>query len=405
MNIVESIRIALKAIWANKVRSFLTMLGIIIGVGAVIIMVAIGNGASKNIAEQIQGLGSNLLTVYPGYFLYEGDGVGVMRSAPTLSLEDAAALEQGEHIQAVAPMVNTYEEVFLGSGNTQTSIYGTTASYLKVRNKELQWGRFFTDQEVADYKRVAVVGSGVVESIMGSMDPGIIGKNIKIRNVPFQVIGVLQGSSTGFYFEDNTVLIPITAAQLRLTGSKEVQEINVQAVSADDMQSAQEEIISLLRKAHKLGPGQENDFEISNQEDILKAMEEATRTMTMLLGGIAAISLLVGGIGIMNIMLVSVTERTREIGIRKAVGAKESNILWQFLIEAVILSVIGGGVGILFGWGGSALASRFLGFPAVVTLSSVVLAVTFSALIGIVFGVFPARKASVLNPIESLRYE
>ncbi|NLM20123.1 MAG: FtsX-like permease family protein, partial [Peptococcaceae bacterium] len=265
--------------------------------------------------------------------------------------------------------------------------------------------RFFTDQEVADYKRVAVVGSRVVESIMGSMDPGIIGRSIKIENVPFQVIGVLKGSSTGFYYEDDIILIPITAAQLRLTGSKEVQEINVQAVSAEAMQSAQEEITSLLRKAHKLAPDQENDFEISNQEDILKAMEEATRTMTMLLGGIAAISLLVGGIGIMNIMLVSVTERTREIGIRKAVGAKESNILVQFLIEAVILSVIGGGVGILFGWGGSTLASRFLGFPAVVTLSSVVLAVTFSALIGIVFGVFPARKASALNPIESLRYE
>ena len=405
MNIAESIRIALKAIWANKVRSFLTMLGIIIGVGSVIIMVAIGNGASKTITEQIQGLGSNLLTVYPGYFFYDGEGVSAMRSFPTLSLEDAAALEEGEHIQAVAPLVNTYGEVVLGSGNTQGSIYGTTAAYLKVRNKELQWGRFFTDQEVVDYKRVAVVGSRVVESIMGSMDPGIIGQTIKIEKVPFQVIGVLKGSSTGFYYEDEIILVPITAAQLRLTGSKEVQEINVQAVSAEDMQSAQEEITSLLRKAHKLAPDQENDFEISNQEDILKAMEEATRTMTMLLGGIAAISLLVGGIGIMNIMLVSVTERTREIGIRKAVGAKESNILVQFLIEAVILSVIGGGVGILFGWGGSTLASRFLGFPAVVTLSSVVLAVTFSALIGIVFGVFPARKASALNPIESLRYE
>lgn len=393
MNLLESIRIALRALWVNKVRSGLTMLGIIIGVGAVIAMVGIGNGASKQITDQIQGLGSNLLTIYPGQF-------------NNLTMKDVSILEQGQYVEAVAPVANSNAQVVFGSGNASTSIYGTTQSYLDVRNTELDRGRFFTEQEITDYKRVAVVGPTVVENLFGFVDTSIIGKSIKINNVPFQVIGITESQgSSGFMNNDDMIILPITTVQLRLTGDKSVRQVLVKAVSEETMDLAQMEVSSLLRNSHKLTAAQEDDFAISNQAEILETMEGVTRTLTMLLGGIAAISLLVGGIGIMNIMLVSVTERTREIGIRKAIGAREVDILWQFLIEAVILSVMGGAIGILIGGGGSIIILSLIGMPAAISLSSVIIAVTFSALIGIVFGVFPAKKASSLNPIDALRYE
>lgn len=396
MNIAESVRIALRALWANKVRSVLTMLGIIIGVGAVIAMVGIGNGATKSITNQIQGLGSNLLTISPG------------RSyANTLTMQDVAILqEQGKFIQAVAPVATSNAQVILGRGNTSTSIYGTTESYLEVRNISLSWGRFFSDQEITDYSRVAVVGPSVVENLFGSMDTSIIGKNIKINNVPFQVIGITQSQgSSGFTNNDDMIFVPITTAQSRLIGNKAVRQILVKAISEENMGDAQAEITSFLRSSHKLAPDKENDFSISNQADILETMEGVTQTLTMLLGGIAGISLIVGGIGIMNIMLVSVTERTREIGIRKAIGAREIDILIQFLIEAVILSVLGGGIGIVLGWGGSLAVTKLVNMTTSISLSSVIVAFAFSAMIGIVFGVFPAKKAASLNPIDALRYE
>ena len=406
MNIAESVRIALRALWANKVRSVLTMLGIIIGVGAVIAMVGIGNGATKSITSQIQGLGSNLLTISPGQSI-TGGVRGATGSANTLTMQDVTILqEQGKFIQAVAPVATSNAQVILGRGNTSTSIYGTTESYLEVRNISLSWGRFFTEQEITDYSRVAVVGPSVVENLFGSMDTSIIGKNIKINNVPFQVIGITQSQgSSGFTNNDDMIFVPITTAQSRLIGDKAVRQILVKAISEETMADAQAEITSLLRTSHKLAADKENDFSISNQADILETMEGVTQTLTMLLGGIAGISLIVGGIGIMNIMLVSVTERTREIGIRKAIGAREIDILIQFLIEAVILSVLGGGIGIVLGWGGSLAVTRLVNMTTSISLSSVIVAFTFSALIGIVFGVFPAKKASSLNPIDALRYE
>lgn len=405
MNLFESIRIALRAIRVNKVRSILTMLGIIIGVGAVIAMVAIGNGASASVTAQIQGLGSNLLTITAGQSNFGGVRGG-MGSANTLTMSDAELLAEGTCIKAVAPVASTNSQVVYGSGNTQTTIYGTTDAYLDVRSTSLSAGRFFTEQEMSAYKRVVVLGPSVVENLLGTLDYSIIGKSIKINNIPFQVIGITESEgSSGFSNNDDMILMPITTAQLRLTGSNSVRQIFVQAVSAEKMTDAQNEITALLRSAHNLSADDEDDFSVANQEEVLETMESVTKTLSMLLGGIAAISLVVGGIGIMNIMLVSVTERTREIGIRKAIGAQESDILIQFLIEAVILSVMGGIIGIIMGWGGSLIIAKIASMTTKVSLSSVIMAFTFSALIGIVFGVFPAKKAASLNPIEALRYE
>ncbi|TCX56392.1 multidrug ABC transporter substrate-binding protein [Dehalobacter sp. 12DCB1] len=406
MNILESIRIAIRAIRVNKVRSILTMLGIIIGVGAVIAMIAIGSGASASVTSKIEGLGSNLLTITAGQS-NSGGVRGGMGSAATLKMSDATLLaEKGTYIKAVAPVASTNAQVIYASGNTQTNIYGTTVTYLDVRNTSLSAGRFFTEQEMNQYKRVVVLGPTVVEGLLGTLDYSIIGKTVKINNIPFQVIGVTASEgSSGFSNSDDMILMPITIAQLRLIGSESIRQIFVQAASPDVMTKAQSEITTLLRSAHKLSASDEDDFSTTNQATVLETMQSVTQTLSMLLGGIAAISLIVGGIGIMNIMLVSVTERTREIGIRKAIGAQETDILLQFLIEAVILSVMGGIIGILLGWGGSLGVSKVVGMTTKVSMFSVILAFTFSALIGIVFGVFPAKKASSLNPIDALRYE
>jgi len=274
-----------------------------------------------------------------------------------------------------------------------------------VRNLSMDWGRFLTEQDVAGSSRVAVLGTTVAQELFGDAQAAL-GKNIKINDVPFKVVGVTasQGSS-GFGNNDDVVYVPISTAQSRLIGNKYLNSIYIEAVSTDLMQTAQDEVQVALQRAHRLKPGQEDDFSIMNQADLLKTMEGVTQALTMLLGGIAAISLLVGGIGIMNIMLVSVTERTREIGIRKAIGAKNRDILLQFLIEAVVLSALGGGIGILIGWGGSVLIGGAIGMPVGITSTSILLAVVFSAAIGIIFGVVPASKAAKLHPIEALRYE
>ncbi len=406
MNFLESIRVSLRALKANKLRSILTMLGIIIGVGAVIAMVAIGNGASASITSQIQGLGSNLLIVSPGQS-NSGGVKGGAGSSNSLTMSDVSKVQAaGPAIKAVAPSAGRNVQVVFGAGNTSTTMTGTTADYAQIRNVNIARGRFLTQQDVEGNARVAVLGPTVVQNLLGDSNASVVGKIIKLNNVPFQVIGVTasQGSS-GFLNNDDMIFVPITTAQARVIGNKYVRQIFVEASSADMMKTAQDEITSALERAHHLSVGKPDDFSVMNQADILATMQGVTQTMTMLLGGIAAISLLVGGIGIMNIMLVSVTERTREIGIRKAIGAKGRDILSQFLIEAVVLSILGGGIGIALGWVGSNFVGKALKLNASMTVSSVLMAFGFSAAIGIIFGVFPARKAAAMDPIEALRYE
>lgn len=406
MNFLELMRVSLRALYANKLRSALTMLGIIIGVFAVIIMVAIANGATQSVTANIQGLGSNLLIVSSGQSSFGGvrGGAG---SANSLTMEDVAKVKAaGAAVKAVAPVVNTNAQVVYGTGNTSTSVMGTTAEYADVRSVKIAQGRFITEEDIVKSARVAVVGPAVVENLFGDANADIIGKNIKLNNIPYQVVGVTvsQGSS-GMTNNDDMIFAPISSVQSRLVGSKSVRQIYIEAESAQLMTDAQDQVTYALQLAHKIQSGQDNDFTITNQAEVLESMEEISQTMTLLLGGIAGISLLVGGIGVMNIMLVSVTERTREIGIRKAIGAGEGDILFQFLIESVVLSLIGGMIGILLGWGGALAASKLFGVTTSVSLSSVGIAFGFSALIGIVFGVVPAKKAAAMNPIEALRYE
>ncbi len=405
MNLWESIRVSLRALLANKMRSILTMLGIIIGVGAVVAMVGIGNGASASVTSQIKGLGSNLLVVTPGQS-NTGGVRGGAGSASTLAMSDVDKIETLSSVKAVAPAVNTQVQVVYSSGNTSTGVIGTTVEYAQIRNISLEQGRFLTQADIDSSVRVAVLGPSVVEDLLGSNQADVLGKVIKLNNVPFQVVGVTasQGSS-GMTNNDDVIYVPINTAQGRLIGKKNLNQIYIEATSADLMETAQAQVTTALQRAHQISTGQENDFTVTNQADILETMEDVSQTMTLLLGGIAGISLLVGGIGIMNIMLVSVTERTREIGIRKAIGAKGKDILQQFMIEAVILSVLGGSIGIALGAGGSRIAGSLFSMSTSISGTSIVLAFGFSAAIGIIFGVFPARKAALMNPIDALRYE
>jgi len=405
VNFLESIRVSLRALRANKLRSALTMLGIIIGVAAVIAMVGIGNGATASITSSIQGMGSNLLTISSGQSNSGGVNGGA-GSLTTLSMTDVEKIEVGGAVKAVAPVASTSAQVVVGSGNTSTSITGTTEGYEIIKNVTMARGRYITKNDVDSSARVAVLGPTVVENLLGDANATVIGKIIKINNVPFQVIGVTTATgSTGFQSSDDMITAPITTVQARLIGKKTLRSILVSASSAEVMQTAQAEITATLHKTHKIQEGKADDFRVQNQADMLATMTSVTQTLTMLLGGIAGISLLVGGIGIMNIMLVSVTERTREIGIRKAIGAKGSDILLQFLIEAVVLSALGGGIGIALGYGGSSLAGKALKMSTSISMSSVLVAFGFSAAIGIIFGVFPARKAAAMDPIDALRYE
>ncbi|WP_407306737.1 ABC transporter permease [Desulfosporosinus sp. SB140] len=405
MNFFESIRVSLRALRANKLRSALTMLGMIIGVAAVIAMVGIGNGATASITSQIQGLGSNLLTISSGQS-NSGGVKGGAGSSNTLSMTDVTKIPIDTAIKAVAPVSNSSGQVVFGSGNTSTTITGTTQDYQIIKNVTMGTGRFITTQDVNNSARVAVLGPTVVTDLFGDANASVIGKVIKINNVPFQVIGVTTATgSTGFMSSDDMITAPISTVQERLIGKKTVRNILVSATSEDQMQTAQDEITAALHKAHKIPTGKADDFTVQNQADMLATMTGVTQTLTMLLGGIAGISLLVGGIGIMNIMLVSVTERTREIGIRKAIGAKGFDIMMQFLIEAVVLSILGGGIGIAIGFGGSTLAGTALKMSTSISPTSVLVAFGFSAAIGIIFGVFPARKAAAMDPIDALRYE
>jgi len=413
MSVLESIRVALQGLAANKLRSSLTMLGIVIGVGAVIALLALGQGTQAAVTEEIQGIGSNLIFITPGS--EEGHGPMATRSAAdTLTLADAEAIAAPgivPGVLAVAPEFNNSTDVIYGSESVNATITGTTPDYPLVRNSFLETGEFFTEQNSTTMARVAVLGHQTAEDLFGGSDP--LGRTIKINRVHFRVIGVMEEKGGGPAGNvDDSVFIPISTAQRKLFGGRatsgtswKVSSINVSLVSEETMDAATDEITLLLRQQHKIQPGEDDDFSVMSQEDILSMAEQITGILTIFLGAIAAISLLVGGIGIMNIMLVSVTERTREIGIRKAVGAKRRDILMQFLVEAVVLSVIGGLLGVLLGMGIAILVERSGLMTTVISSQAILLATGFSVAVGLFFGIYPSVRAARLHPIEALRYE
>lgn len=408
ININSTFKIALRALWVNKMRSFLTMLGIIIGVGAVITMLAVGTGASEKISEQIASVGSNLIIVIPGSITQGGIRMG-SGSISSLTRDDAEAIEKEcSAVSAVAPILNTGAQVVYGNQNWATSITGTTAGILEVKDCALVAGRNFVDQDIRNATKVCILGQTVVDNLFGGIDP--IGQIVRIKKVPFVVIGILEtkGQSIIGQDQDDVVYIPVTTAQKKIVGTSVpgmVRAIMVKARSADDMSQAENQVTELLRQRHRSGPNKEDDFTVRNLTQMMQVAEQSAKVMTILLGAIASISLLIGGIGIMNIMLVSVTERTREIGIRMAIGAKTGDIRIQFIIEALTLSMIGGIFGITLGITSSSLLSAAAGWTTIVSPLSIILAFGFSGLVGIFFGFYPAYKASLLNPIDALRYE
>ncbi len=401
----ESFHIAFAALLANKLRSLLTMLGIIIGVGAVIAMVSVGMGVRSQVQSSIASLGSNMLIVSPGSANARGPR-SAAGSNITLKYSDAQAIkERIKNIDYVSPTVSSSYQIVNGNQNWNTSVQGVTPEYMAIRSLTVGSGSFITAQDMASRNRVAVVGSTVAENLFGDVNP--TGKNIRINNMPYKVIGVLdsKGQSSMGRDQDDIIIVPLTTAQERLIGITYVQSINIQVSNADAMGQVQTEIEQLLRQRHRITGNKEDDFHVRNLTSIMEMMSETTTMITWLLGSIAAISLVVGGIGIMNIMMVSVTERTREIGIRKALGARYRDIMLQFLIESVVIGIIGGVVGIGFGCVVSMLIAKFGGFNTVITFLPVFISFTFSVGIGLFFGIYPARKAALLDPIEALRYE
>ena len=408
INLIWTLKIAVRALQANKMRSVLTMLGVIIGVGAVIAMLAVGTGASQRIAEQIQSIGSNLLIILPGSTTSGGVRMGA-GTQPTLTLGDAEAIKKEcPTVLYVGPVLSGVAQIIYAHTNWSTSVQGTTPDMLALRNWPLASGRAFTDQDVKSATKVCLLGQTVVDNLFGSEDP--VGQSVRIKNIPFKVLGVLavKGQSSVGQDQDDTAYIPVTTAQKRLFGTLfpgMVRIIMVEARSLEEMDAAQRQITSLLRQRHHLVQKQDSDFSIRNLTQFMEAAEQQSRVMTLLLGAIASVSLLVGGIGIMNIMLVSVTERSREIGIRMAVGAKTKAIRMQFIAEALTLSMIGGIAGILAGYGVSKAISALAGWSTVISPFSIILAFGFSGIVGIFFGYYPAYKASLLDPILALRYE
>ncbi len=403
-----SLRIALRALMVNKMRSALTMLGIIIGVGAVIAMIAVGSGAKARIAEQIASMGSNMLIILSGSSTSGGLRFG-SGTVPTLTVDDAKAiLSEIPTVRYVAPNLSGVAQVVYGNQNWSTIVNGTFPEILEIRNWPLASGRSFAQQDLDGATKVCILGKTVVESLFGGIDP--IGQVIRIKKVPFTVIGVLasKGQSTWGQDQDDTILVPLTTAQKRLFGMQfpgMVRVISVQAREPEVMQEAERQITDLLRQRHHIQSNQENDFTVRNLTEAMSSAEQSAQVMSLLLGAIASISLIVGGIGIMNIMLVSVTERTREIGIRIAVGAKSRDILLQFLIESLVLSLMGGMLGIGIGIAGTMVLSTFTQWPILFSIEAILLAFLFSGSVGVFFGFYPARKASLLNPIEALHYE
>ncbi|HEX2225224.1 MAG TPA: ABC transporter permease [Thermoanaerobaculia bacterium] len=402
MLLTEVFRVAMEAIRANKLRSFLTALGIIIGIAAVITMVALGEGAQRSVQERLQGLGTNVLTVRPGQEFMGG----VDRGEARLTGEDARALlREPRAILRVSPEMQRRLQVEIGTANANIQVVGIWPSYLDIQNHMVAEGRMFTDAEERGRRRVAVLGA-MVGQTLGTTSEALVGETIRIRGIPFEVVGVLaEKGQVGFGSPDENLYIPLATAQFRVFGTDRVQTVHVQAVGEREVDAAIAEIDTVLRREHRLRPAQTSDFTIRNQATLLETFQATTRTFSFLLAGIALVSLLVGGIGIMNIMLVSVTERTREIGVRKALGARRRDILLQFLIEALVLCLAGGAIGILTGLGGAMTLQRLAGWNTAVSPEAVIVAFLFSAAVGVFFGLWPARRAASLDPIEALRYE
>lgn len=409
-HLLSSMRIAFRALQVNRLRSALTMLGIVIGVAAVIATAAIGSGAKQRIQQQIASIGSNTIIVLPGSLTSSGLRMGT-GNAVTLSESDSRELPaQCPDIALAVPVVRGGAQIVYESNNWATMIYGTTPGFLQVRELSVAEGAAFSQQDVDSANKVALLGKTVVTNLFGDIDP--IGQSIRIKKVPFTVVGVLErkGQSPTGQDQDDVVLLPISTAKRKVIGIKSanadaVDSIVMEAKSGNQIQAAQDEAKALLRQRHHLAPSEDDDFSIRNMEEIFAAQEASSRIMSMMLAAVASVSLIVGGIGIMNIMLVSVRERTREIGLRQAVGAKTRDILLQFLVEAVTLSVAGGIVGVILGLAASAIISRMANWNTVIGLGAITLAVFFSALVGISFGYYPARRAAYLDPIEALRSE
>ena len=410
MNILGLLRVAMRALAVNKLRSLLTMLGIIIGVAAVIVMIAVGAGAQARVEEQIRSLGSNLLLILSGSTTAGGVRMG-FGSNLTISEDDAAAIPREIPETMAAPALRGTAQLIWGNQNWSTVIFGVTPEYVDVRQWEIAAGRMFDATDIAGATKVCLVGQTVARQLFGGTDP--LGQVIRVRRVPFTVIGVLEskGQSMMGSDQDDLILMPISTARKRVLGAsnlakqRSVGTIWVKVAEGYDMKTAEEQVRSLLRQRHRLQPGQDDDFSLRNLEEVAATQEASSRVLALLLAAVASVSLVVGGIGIMNIMLVSVTERTREIGLRMAVGARTRDILGQFLVEAVTLSLIGGLAGIAIGIATAVGIAQFAGWRIVLSPESVLLAVAFAFAIGVFFGFYPARKAARLNPVEALRFE
>lgn len=402
MILMTTIKMALKGLAANKLRSFLAMLGIIIGVAAVISMLAIATGAQREMMDRITSMGTNLLVVRPGQLGSRGVTSGTRQN---LTVDDAKALlNEVDAIEQISPVVSSNAQVKYFSSNSRVNVMGTAITYQTIRDYHVEKGRFFTETEVNSTSRVAVLGPQTVEDLELPENP--IGETIKLKGIKFRVVGVLKSKGDmGWYNPDNQILIPYTTAMKTVFGFDSLREINIQVRNSDELMTVETEAAVVLKKRHKIAQGQEDDFYIRNQADFIEMADETNRTFAILLGSIASISLLVGGIGIMNIMLVTVTERTREIGIRKAIGAKDRDILRQFLIEAIIMSGIGGIIGVGLGFAASRIIGNATQFQTAVEPAGVILALSFSVAVGIFFGYYPARRAAMLDPVESLYYE